>query len=160
MDDLAVLERQLGRLDEEADDMDVGTRNRIEAAGRSLNRRVLAPLSAWQTMLHALNETRPEPGERPDEILFLRLARAEGVADGVDLEDRAGRAGGHAAALRPAKRLRAKTPNRPSQPARDSAASAAPRRERLRSWCRARKVLDNCTQPTCLTVDALARCIL
>ena len=71
-------ERLLGRLDEEADDMDSATRNRIEAAGRSLNRRALAPLSAWQTMLHGLNESRPEPGERPDEILFLRLARAEG----------------------------------------------------------------------------------
>ena len=50
--------------------MDAATRNRIEAAGRSLNRRVLAPLSAWQTMLHALTETRPEPGEpsRPDPV--------------------------------------------------------------------------------------------
>jgi ATP-dependent DNA helicase DinG len=71
-------ERLLARLDDEADDMDSGTRNRIEAAGRSLNRRVLAPLSAWQTMLLSLAESRPEPGERPDEILFLRLARAEG----------------------------------------------------------------------------------
>ncbi len=50
-------ERLLGRLDEEADEMDAATRNRIEAIGRSLNRRVLAPLSAWQNMLHALTET-------------------------------------------------------------------------------------------------------
>ncbi|MFZ0017867.1 MAG: ATP-dependent DNA helicase, partial [Acetobacteraceae bacterium] len=71
-------ERLLGRLDEEADDMDAATRNRIEAIGRSLNRRVLAPLSAWQNMLHALIETTPEPGRRPDHILFLRVDRVEG----------------------------------------------------------------------------------
>lgn len=71
-------ERLLGRLDEEADDMDAATRNRIEAAGRSLNRRVLAPLSAWQNMLHALIEHQPEPGNRPHQILFLRLDRVEG----------------------------------------------------------------------------------
>ena len=46
--------------------MDAATRNRIEAIGRSLNRRVLAPLSAWQNMLHALIETAPDPGRRPD----------------------------------------------------------------------------------------------
>jgi len=71
-------ERLLGRLDEEADDMDAATRNRIEAAGRSLNRRVLMPLSAWQNMLHALTETQTEPGRRPEQILFLRLDRVEG----------------------------------------------------------------------------------
>jgi ATP-dependent DNA helicase DinG len=71
-------ERLLARLDEEADDMDAATRNRIEAAGRSLNRRVLAPLSAWQNMLHALSEPRPGGAERPDQILFLHLARGEG----------------------------------------------------------------------------------
>src|SRR5579871_5656208 len=71
-------ERLLGRLDEEADDMDAGTRNRIEAMGRSLNRRVLMPLSAWQTMLHGLSEKPAEPGNRPHQILFLRLDRLEG----------------------------------------------------------------------------------
>ena len=53
--------------------MDAATRNRIEAIGRSLNRRVLEPLSAWQNMLHALSRPQPEPGSRPDQILFLRL---------------------------------------------------------------------------------------
>jgi ATP-dependent DNA helicase DinG len=71
-------ERLLARLDEEADDMDAATRNRIEAAGRSLNRRVLMPLSAWQNMLHSLPEQHPSPGSRPHQVLFLRLARAEG----------------------------------------------------------------------------------
>jgi len=71
-------ERLLVRLDEEADDMDGATRNRIEAMGRSLNRRVLAPLSAWQTMLNALTGQETEPGNRPHQILFLRLMRADG----------------------------------------------------------------------------------
>ncbi len=71
-------ERLLARLDEEADDMDSATRNRIEAAGRSINRRVLAPLSAWRAMLQALTAQLPEPGSRPAQILYLRLARAEG----------------------------------------------------------------------------------
>jgi len=70
-------ERLLGRLDEEADEMDAATRNRIEAAGRSLNRRVIAPLSAWQNMLHALNEPRTGNSARPDQILFLHLMRGE-----------------------------------------------------------------------------------
>ena len=80
----ALRERLLARLDEEADDMDAVTRNRIEAAGRSLNRRALNPLSAWQGMLRALSEPRPDPGEgrRPDHILFLRVQRAsDGVRD-------------------------------------------------------------------------------
>ncbi len=71
-------ERLLGRLDEEADDMDAATRNRIEAAGRSLNRRVLIPVSAWQNMLRSLTEDPAEPGNRPHQILFLRLDRLEG----------------------------------------------------------------------------------
>ena len=58
--------------------MDAATRNRIEAAGRSLNRRVLMPLSAWQNMLHTLAEPAAEPGNRPGQILFLRVVRAEG----------------------------------------------------------------------------------
>lgn len=71
-------ERLLARLDEEADDMDAATRNRIEATGRSLNRRALNPLSAWQNMLHALADQQPVPGTRPSQVLFLRLVRGEG----------------------------------------------------------------------------------
>jgi ATP-dependent DNA helicase DinG len=80
----ALRERLLARLVEEADDMDAATRNRIEAAGRSLNRRALNPLSAWQGMLRALSEPRSDPGEgrRPEHILFLRVQRAtDGVRD-------------------------------------------------------------------------------
>jgi ATP-dependent DNA helicase DinG len=78
-------ERLLARLDEEADDMDAATRNRIEAAGRSLNRRALNPLSAWQGMLRALSEPRPESGSRPDHILFLHVQRASDGARDVDV---------------------------------------------------------------------------
>jgi ATP-dependent DNA helicase DinG len=80
-------ERLLARLDEEADDMDAATRNRIEAAGRSLNRRALNPLSAWQGMLRALSEPRPEPGDgaRPGQILFLHVQRASDGARDVDV---------------------------------------------------------------------------
>jgi ATP-dependent DNA helicase DinG len=78
-------ERLLARLDEEADDMDSVTRNRIEAAARSLTRRALNPLSAWKAMLRSLREPeadRAEPGDgrRPSHVLFLRIDRA---ADGV-----------------------------------------------------------------------------
>jgi ATP-dependent DNA helicase DinG len=79
-------ERLLARLDEEADDMDAATRNRIEAVGRSLNRRALAPLSAWQTMLHALSEPRPEAGTRPDHVLFLRVQRVDGGGRARDMD--------------------------------------------------------------------------
>jgi ATP-dependent DNA helicase DinG len=80
-------ERLLARLDEEADDMDAATRNRIEAAGRSLNRRALNPLSAWQGMLRALSEPRAEPGDgaRPGQILFLHVQRASDGARDVDV---------------------------------------------------------------------------
>jgi ATP-dependent DNA helicase DinG len=71
-------ERLLGRLDEEADEMDAATRNRIEAAARSLNRRILMPLSAWQNMAQALTEAPVEPGTRPGHIMFLRLSRVDG----------------------------------------------------------------------------------
>ncbi len=74
-------ERLLARLDDEADDMDEATRNRIEATGRSLLRRALNPLQAWQTMLWSLTEPQPEPGKRPTHVLFLKLDRRDGLRD-------------------------------------------------------------------------------
>ena len=71
-------ERLLARLDEEAEDMDEATRNRIEAIGRSLMRRALNPLQAWQSMLRTLTEPPAEPGQRPGHVLFLRLDRRDG----------------------------------------------------------------------------------
>ncbi len=74
-------ERLLARLDEEAEDLDEATRNRIEAIGRSLTRRALNPLQAWQTMLWRLTEPQDEPGQRPGHVLFLRVDRREGLRD-------------------------------------------------------------------------------
>jgi ATP-dependent DNA helicase DinG len=79
---LAVLrERLLARLDDEAEDLDEATRNRIEAIGRSLTRRALNPLQAWQAMLGSLAGKQPDPGERPSHVLFLRLDRRDGLRD-------------------------------------------------------------------------------
>jgi ATP-dependent DNA helicase DinG len=74
-------ERLLARLDDEAEDMDEATRNRIEAIGRSLTRRALNPLQAWQTMLWSLAEPQPDPGQRPTHVLFLKLDRRDGLRD-------------------------------------------------------------------------------
>jgi ATP-dependent DNA helicase DinG len=71
-------DRLLARLDEEAEDIDAATRNRIEAIGRSLTRRALNPLSGWQAMLGGLNEPVPEPGQRPGYVLFFRMDRWDG----------------------------------------------------------------------------------
>ncbi len=69
--------RLLERLEGEADEMDAVTRNRIEAISRSLQRRALDPLNAWQAMLRAVYDAPPEPGTRAQHILFLRLNREE-----------------------------------------------------------------------------------
>ena len=74
-------ERLLARLDDEAEEIDEVTRNRIEATGRSLMRRALNPLQAWQAMLWSLTEPQPEPGTRPSHVLFLRLDRRDGLRD-------------------------------------------------------------------------------
>ncbi len=68
-------ERLAARLEDEAEELDSATRARIEATCRSLGRRALAPLSAWRAMLGSLAAPRPEPGTRPDHVLFLRLDR-------------------------------------------------------------------------------------
>jgi len=69
--------RLLERIEDEAEDMDSATRNRIEATARSLTRRAIDPLSAWGTMLAAVSAPVPEPGERPEHILFLQLDRRD-----------------------------------------------------------------------------------
>jgi ATP-dependent DNA helicase DinG len=73
-----LLTRLEDRLDAEADDLDSATRGRIEAACRSLRHRVLDRITMWRSMLQALAEPRPEPGERPAHITFLRLDRRDG----------------------------------------------------------------------------------
>ncbi len=63
----------LARLDDEAEELDSALRNRIEGMCRSIDRRALAPLTAWRAMLKQVQEALPEPGIRPDYVLFLRL---------------------------------------------------------------------------------------
>ena len=70
-------ERLLARLEDDAEELDTAARTRIEAAGRSLTRRALGPLKAWQAMLRAVRDAPPEPGLRPDHVQFLRLDRRE-----------------------------------------------------------------------------------
>ncbi len=74
-------ERLLVRLDDEAEDMDAATRNRIEAIGRSLQRRALNPLAAWQAMLRHLTDPPRDPGTLPCYVFFLRLDRRDGLRD-------------------------------------------------------------------------------
>ncbi len=78
-------ERLAARLDEEADEMDTATRTRIEAVCRSLQRRAILPLGAWQAMLRAVAEAPAEPGTRAQHVLFLRLDRREGAERDVGL---------------------------------------------------------------------------
>jgi len=83
---LALLrERLAARLDDEADDLDSATRNRIEATCRSLTRRALSPLVAWQSMLRNIEKPPAEPGVRPDHVLYLRLERRDSVERDVGL---------------------------------------------------------------------------
>jgi ATP-dependent DNA helicase DinG len=73
--------RLLARLDDEAEEIDDVSRNRIEAICRSLTRRAVNPLTAWTTMLHSLTEPQPDPGQRPHTIHFLRLDRRDSARD-------------------------------------------------------------------------------
>lgn len=71
-------ERLAARLEDEAEELDVGDRIRIESTCRSLERRALMPLTAWGAMLRALREPPRAPGERPDFVDWLVLERREG----------------------------------------------------------------------------------
>ncbi len=56
---LLALSRSLGRLlDDEAAELDSATRSRIEGLARSIERRVLLPLSGWKGMLEDLGQNR------------------------------------------------------------------------------------------------------
>ena len=73
--------RLLGRLDDEAEDMEPAFRARIEAVCRSLTRRAINPLTAWQAMLRSLTEPLGEPGVRPEHVMFLRVDSRDGFRD-------------------------------------------------------------------------------
>ena len=74
-------DRLLARLDAEADEMDAAMRNRIEAAGRSLQRRALHPLAAWQAMLRLLAQPEPDPGTLSHYVLVFRMEQRLGGRD-------------------------------------------------------------------------------
>ena len=77
---LDTLVGRLGALIEsEAETLDTQQRQRIEAARRSIQRRAVLRLGAWQAMLHSLAEPAPEPGMRPQHVQTLRLERRAGA---------------------------------------------------------------------------------
>ena len=73
-----LIERLRARLEDEAEDLDAAQRNRIEAAAASLERRALARILAWIAMLRAIESPPPEPGIRPEYVMFLHLSRRGG----------------------------------------------------------------------------------
>ncbi len=73
--------RLMVRLEDEAEDMDQATRLRIEAIDRSLTRRALNPLKAWQAMLADVVGRAFEPEARSEHVLFLRLDRRDASRD-------------------------------------------------------------------------------
>jgi ATP-dependent DNA helicase DinG len=77
--------RLAARLEDEAEDMDAPTRVRIEAACRSLGRRAIDPLTAWCGMLRAVIAGAPEPGTRPEQVMFILLDRRDGTERDVGL---------------------------------------------------------------------------
>jgi ATP-dependent DNA helicase DinG len=70
--------RLAARLEDEAEELEAATRIRIEAACRSLGRRAIDSLTAWRGMLRAVSDGAPDPGTRPQHVLFLHLDRREG----------------------------------------------------------------------------------
>ncbi len=83
---VALAERLAARLADDAEELDEAERARIEAACRSLRRRALDPLAAWQAMLRTVAQAPPEPGQRPLHVLFLRLDRRDGGERGRDAD--------------------------------------------------------------------------
>ena len=65
------------RLDDESAELETAARTRIENAIRSLRRRALDRLAAWQAMLAATALPPPEPGVVPNYVYTLQLDRRE-----------------------------------------------------------------------------------
>lgn len=71
--------RLAARLEDEAEELEVGDRIRIESACRAIERRALMPLRAWGGMLRSLQAPPRAPGERPDFVDWLSLERRDGA---------------------------------------------------------------------------------
>ena len=83
---LKTLLNRLGeKLEDEAEELETAQRNRIEAAQRSVKRRAIDRLTAWQAMLQAVAAPPPEPGARPQHVHSLHLERREGADRDVGL---------------------------------------------------------------------------
>jgi ATP-dependent DNA helicase DinG len=74
----ALRDRLNARLEDEAEELEVGDRIRIEAAVRGIERRALMPLTAWGAMLRSLRDPPRAPGQRPDSVDWFALERREG----------------------------------------------------------------------------------
>ena len=57
----ALAKRLAARLEEEADDLDTATRNRLDAIGRGLKRRTDSQIAGWRAMLQALGKGAVPP---------------------------------------------------------------------------------------------------
>jgi ATP-dependent DNA helicase DinG len=77
---MALRQRVLDRLEDEAETLEEVTRQRLEGTARSLKRRAIDPVVSWRRILDGLGVAEPKPGERPGHIFLLRLER-EGGAD-------------------------------------------------------------------------------
>lgn len=76
---LATLRDRLqSRLEDEVEELDTGDRIRLETAAKGIERRALLPLAAWRTMLRALREDPPAPGERREFVDWLAVSRRDG----------------------------------------------------------------------------------
>ncbi|MGG5810075.1 ATP-dependent DNA helicase [Falsiroseomonas sp. CW058] len=71
-------DRLAARLEDEAEELEVGDRIRIEAACRGLERRALTPLGSWGAMLGTLADPPRPPGTRPGFVDWFALDRREG----------------------------------------------------------------------------------
>jgi ATP-dependent DNA helicase DinG len=71
-------DRLAARLEDEAEELELGDRIRIEAALRGIERRALMPLTAWGAMLGTLREPPRAPGTRPEMVDWFALERREG----------------------------------------------------------------------------------
>ena len=80
-----VLHRLGALLEDEAEELEPAMRQRIEAARRSLKRRAVSRLDAWQSMLLAVAVPPPEPGRMPQHVHLLRLDRRGGADRDVGL---------------------------------------------------------------------------
>lgn len=71
-------DRLAARLEDEAEDLEVSDRIRIEAACRAIDRRALMPIRAWGAMLATIQADPPLPGARPVHVDWLSLSRRGG----------------------------------------------------------------------------------